>query len=120
MNYLAHHFVISALNECIDRCDTAPDTPHMTLSGAITRLYLSYSRKEYAIARDNEDLLFDIEVEQEEAAHSLLHYASNTDTRSLITEVYEILDEFEARAQQYEQLRRTKTVVIDNRTSTNA
>ena len=117
MNYLAHHFVITALNECLDMCGDAPEAPPISLKDAVMRLYVGYRQIEKA--QPDEYLEDEAHFRLHEASRTLLYYAASTDTRSLITEVYEILDEFEARAQQYEQLRRTKTVVIDNRTSTN-
>ena len=125
MNYLAHHFVITTMNNCFDlcsssSCDDAPKAPLMFLRDAVIRLYIGYRQIERA--QSDEYLEAEEHARVHEASRALLYYVANRSSAAdLITEVYETLDEFDEQANRYaEKLtrQRRRTFVIDNRTTT--
>ena len=119
MNYLAHHFVISALNECLDMCNDAPEAPFMSLGDAVVRLYIGYQEIEHG---SNDEYLEDeAHFRVDEAARALLYYAANSQSAELITEVYKVLDNFDGLAKHYAEKvarQRRRTFVTDNRSTT--
>ena len=109
MNYLAHHFVITTMNECFGMCADAPEAPPTPLRDAVVRLYVGYCQIEREWG--DEYIKNEVHFRLHDASRALLYYVANRSSAAdLITEVYEILDDFEEQADRYaERIRRTAT-----------